>query len=138
MEPVIPDIRMPVVGDKVDFYDPVHTWLNNDLKKASENGHKFIVQNVSSRGSNILIEIKALNFNGSQSFLIKPNGKPAWITEDWYVFCWADGSKKSLDLSDLKKKNTQPGATNCASCGDPLKIPAGLSCLYQHCPRCEP
>ena len=40
-------------------------------------------------------------------------------------------------VHDLRKANTAPGATSCASCGGALKDP-GMGPTYRHCPKCEP
>jgi len=47
-------------------------------------------------------------------------------------------STDGLSPVELRDSNTKLGATICAKCGGPLKIPIGLGPKYQHCPKCEP
>lgn len=64
--------------------------------------------------------------------------------EDSGFICW-DNAKGWLcngllyrdEIDDLKRQNTKASATNCAKCGSPLKIPAGMPSM-KHCPKCEP
>lgn len=62
------------------------------------------------------------------------------IEDDRISTCWeiiGEENKNSNKPINLKILNTKLGATHCAACGGELRIPGGLSSIYQYCPKCE-
>jgi hypothetical protein len=49
----------------------------------------------------------------------------------------ADATPQVVAADELKRRNTDPMATECAQCGGTLSDPS-MGPAYKHCPRCEP
>ena len=145
MDPIIPSIQMPQLGDEVVLSDKVRSWINPEIKNAIKNGGRLTIQMISLAAAFSTFKLYSfiIECHGQwQELIIKENGTPAWNAEfysNWPVLYWPSSEIHSATEPsyNLKELNTKLEAIVCAKCGAKLKDP-GLGPIYKHCPTCEP
>lgn len=116
-------------------YQNIKPYVGMRLKFKSEGGNKLngYMATVDKDSDGWFVR---WDFSGSNSM----TGPASGIEDDRISNCWEvieEENKNSNKPIDLKALNTKFGATHCAACGGELRIPSGLSSIYQYCPKCE-
>jgi len=111
-----------------DFHPYFITW----------NGRIFVVRvhDHFQYPGNLMVELSSLH-----SVAIDRNSGAYWYAAEHMenapsLFFPASTTASLFDKDDLKRRNTEPGRTECVQCGTPLHNVGWYS--MQYCPKCEP